>query len=65
MLTTLQESIIAKLGLGAASAEKQTELLARMAQIIQKRIALRVMILLPEKAVFSNPKMILKSVSGF
>lgn len=51
MVTTMQENIIAKLGLSALSTEAQADFLTRMAQIVQQRIALRVMKLLPEQAL--------------
>lgn len=51
MTTVIQEDIIAKLGLSKLSVDAQADFLARMAQIIQQRIALRVMKLLPEQAL--------------
>lgn len=51
MPTILQENIITKLGLGGLSTDKQADLLMRMADIIQKRLALRVMKLLPEESL--------------
>lgn len=51
MSTILQENIITKLGLGRLSVNKQADLVLRMAKIIQERIALRVMKLLPEAAL--------------
>lgn len=51
MPTILQENIITKLGLGGLSTDKQADLLIRMANIIQKRLALRVMKLLPEESL--------------
>lgn len=51
MSTILQENIIAKLGLNGLSVDKQADLLIRMANIIQKRLALRVMRLLPEESL--------------
>lgn len=51
MTTTIQENIITKLGLDNLSIDKKTDILARMAEIIQKRLALRVMKMLPEAAL--------------
>ncbi|MBU3965418.1 hypothetical protein KKG29_02520 [Patescibacteria group bacterium] len=51
MTTILQENIITKLGLAGLSIDKQADLLMRMAKIIQERIALRVVKLLPEAAL--------------
>ncbi len=51
MPMNLQENIITKLGLDNLPTEEKADLLMRMADIIQKRIALRVMPLLPEPAL--------------
>lgn len=51
MTTTLQDNIIAKLGLDNLPTEEKADLLMRMADIIQKRIALRVIKLLPEASL--------------
>lgn len=51
MTTAIQENIISVLGLDNLSTDKKTDLLMRMADIIQKRLALRVMKLLPEQAL--------------
>ncbi|MDP3057232.1 MAG: DUF5663 domain-containing protein [bacterium] len=48
---TLEDNIITKLGLDNLSADKKTDILMRMADIIQKRLALRVMKMLPETAL--------------
>lgn len=51
MPTILQENIIAKLGLNGLPVDKQADFILRMAKIIQERIALRVMKLLPEESL--------------
>lgn len=51
MATSVNNDFISQIGLNGASSEKQAALLAQMAEIIQKRLALRVMMLLPEKAL--------------
>lgn len=51
MNISLQENIISKLGLDNLPSEEKADLLMRMADIIQKRIALRVMPLLAEPAL--------------
>jgi hypothetical protein len=51
MITTVQENILTILGLDKLSSDKKTDLVMRMADIIQKRLALRVMKLLPEQAL--------------
>lgn len=51
MPTIFQENIITKLGLDKLLTDKQADLLLRMAKIIQERIALRVVKLLPEAAL--------------
>lgn len=47
----LEENIISKLGLDDLPSDKKADLLMRMADIVQKRIALRVLRLLPEPAL--------------
>lgn len=47
----LQDNIITKLGLDNLPMDKKTDILMRMAEIIQKRLALRVMALLPDEAL--------------
>ncbi len=51
MSTILQENIIVKLGLDKLPTDAQADFIMRMAKIIQERIALRVMKLLPEAAL--------------
>lgn len=51
MTTLVQENILTTLGLDSLPTDKKTDLLSRMADIIQKRLALRVMKLLPEQAL--------------
>jgi len=51
MTTTIQENIIAKLGLDNLPADKKADLLMRMAEIVQKRLAIRLMKALPEAAL--------------
>ncbi len=51
MTTILQENIITKLGLDKLPTDAQADFILRMAKIIQKRIALRVVKLLPEVAL--------------
>lgn len=51
MTTLIQENIITKLGLDNLPTDRKADILIRMADIIQKRLALRVMKLLPESAL--------------
>lgn len=51
MPISLEENIISKLGLDDLPSDKKADLLMRMADIVQKRIALRVLRLLPESAL--------------
>lgn len=51
MTTTIQDNIIEKLGLEKLPTAAQADFLIRMAEIIQKRLALRVMKMLPEQAL--------------
>lgn len=51
MTTTIQDNIISKLGLDNLPADKKADLLMRMAEIVQKRLALRVMALLPDEGL--------------
>lgn len=51
MTANIQDNIISKLGLDNLPTDRKADLLMRMADIIQKRLALRVMKLLPESAL--------------
>lgn len=51
MTITIQDNIILKLGLDNLPTDKKADILMRMAEIIQKRLALRVVKLLPETAL--------------
>jgi len=51
MDSIIQGNILINLGLASLPAEKQGDLLMRMVGIIQKRLALRVMKMLPEQAL--------------
>jgi len=51
MFTALSNNIISHLGLNKLSSDKQADLLVRMAEVIQKRIALRVIELLPAESL--------------
>lgn len=51
MTAILKDNIISILGLDGLSTDRQADLLMRMADIIQKRLALRVMKLLPEESL--------------
>jgi hypothetical protein len=64
MTTAIQENIIMKLGLSSLPVEAQADFLTRMAEIIQQRIALRVMKLLPESALDEYIKIVDNSEIG-
>lgn len=64
MVTNIKQDFISQLGLAGLAFEKQTELLSRMAAIIQKKIALRVVKLLPEQALDEYLKIVDNSEIG-
>lgn len=64
MTMTLQENIITKLGLDNLPADEKVVLLGRMAEIIQKRIAIRIIKLIPESALDEYLKMAEKDEKG-
>lgn len=51
MTQALQNSLMAKLGLEKLPTEKQADLLIKMAEVVQKRIAMRVVELLPMESL--------------
>jgi len=51
MTTIIKDNVITKLGLDGLSTDKKADLLLRMADIIQKRLVLRVMKLLSDQTL--------------